>query len=449
MRIKLGYKMTLSEISSVLNSTCPCEKSIGYITTDSREVKSGDLFVALRGENYNGEDYVEEAIAKGAIALCTRKRKGAIVVHNTTDALLDLAAYYKKGLKRLKYSVAITGSVGKTTTKEFLKQISSVKYKTHATIGNMNNHIGMPLSVLSAPMDTEAIILEMGMNNLGEISKMSGCIKPDIAIITNIGTSHIGNLGSRKNIAKAKLEITEGQADGSLIVPYGEDLLKGAKAKRFSTSDISADYYLQSKDKDNISLYENGRCAFTSNFSFTDQHLLTCLAAAIAAAREMRLTEAETVNGILLISKDNIRQKIIRAKNIYFLEDCYNSSIESVKADIDVMNGLVGYSAKSLLLGDILELGEHSEKIHEEIGRMISQSDFKNLYLYGNHARYIMSGAVDAGFPESRIFGNFSDDISISARQLIDNTSENEIILLKASRKMRLERIIEIVKATD
>lgn len=448
MRIKLGVNLTLAEIARAVDAKHLSAEKIEYIATDSREVMPGDLFVAIKGENQDGEGFVPEAEARGGIPFCVGKTKTGICVSNVTDALLMLASYYKKKLTKLEHTVAITGSVGKTTTKEFLKEISSVKYKTHATKGNMNNLLGMPLTLLCAPRDTQVLILEMGMNHSGEISKMSKCVQPNIALITNIGTSHIGNLGSRENIAKAKLEIKDGMKNGRLIIPYAEELVKDVRnAESFSANNISADYYVKKISKSRVEIYEKRGEILSSDFTYAQEHLLSCLACAVAASRKIELSSDDVIRGISSISEHNIRQNIVRTKKIYFLEDCYNASFESVIAAISVMEGLEGYERKSLMLGDILELGTFSEELHRRIGERISPSVFTNLFLYGSHARYIMLGALENGFPINRIFCNLSDNINYSARKILDSSVDGEIILLKASRKMKLERIIDIINS--
>ncbi len=448
MRIRLGEGLTVEEIAKAVGAKHLSKEKIEYITTDSREAGPADLFVATKGERVNGEDFVSEAEAAGSIPLCVGKTQRGICVRNTITALLRLAEYYKKKLTRLKYTVAITGSVGKTTTKELLKTILSPKYKVHATQGNMNNELGMPLTILCAPLDTEVLILEMGMNHLGEISNMSKCAQPSIAIITNIGTSHIGNLFSREGIAKAKLEIKDGMKNGKLIIPYGEDLLKDVSdTESFSTKDMSADYFVRKNSSNNVEIYEKGKLILSTQVTYSYEHLMSCLVCAVCATRKMSLSADEIIAGLSLISQYNVRQNIIKVNKLYFLEDCYNSSLESVIAALSVMEGMDGYARKSLMLGDILELGEFSESIHRKIGEMISPYVFTNLYLYGSFVRHIMLGALAAGFSIERIFCNFSDNINYSAAKILANSVDNEIILLKASRKLKLERIIDIISS--
>ena len=227
MRIALGIALPLN----ILTNHCEAfskilqKKLFTHITTDSREACEGDLFFSLTSDKSSAEEHVKEARNKGAISVSSLSKEADFLVFDCQKTLLKLAIYYKAQLKSLKATIAITGSVGKTTTKEFCASFLSASYKVHKTYMNYNNLLGVSLSILSAASDTEIFILELGMNNLGEIRKLSDAIEPDYAVITNIGTAHIGNLGSRKLIAQAKLEIASGMTDEKIIVPYEEQLL--------------------------------------------------------------------------------------------------------------------------------------------------------------------------------------------------------------------------------
>ena len=259
MRIKLTHPMSLQEIALATNGhiTSPYQnKIIHFLSTDSRETCKGDLFVALKGNRFDGENYITEIISKDAYHLSAGGMHNGIKTNDTSTALLLLAKHYKTKFNNLKATIGITGSVGKTTTKEFLKVILSKRYRVHATYKNMNNNVGVPLTVLSMPANTEVLVIEMGMNSPGEISRSSICISPNISIILNVGTSHIGNFGTREKIAKAKLEILDGMDNGTLIVPYGEPLLKSENALTFDKNNENADFYLSDT---------NGSCLITKD----------------------------------------------------------------------------------------------------------------------------------------------------------------------------------------
>lgn len=447
MRIELSIPMTIAEIANntdgiILGNN---KQIVTHIVTDSREVKEGDLFIALRGKRFNGESYSTEAISRGAALMSSHRENCGIFVSDTQNALLRLAAYYTTKLPYIKYKVAITGSVGKTTTKEFLKVLLNERYVTHASEGNLNNEIGMPLSILSAPLNTEVLVCELGMNHEGEISRMSKSLAPNIAVITNVGTSHIGNLGSRQNIAKAKLEVLDGMRDGRLLVPKEEPLLSEVNtALTFSLGDCNADFSVLSAEGGNVSLYKKGTKILTQKFAFPEEHLLSCLAAAFSAAMLCGVTKEELNRGILHISRDNIRQKIVNKGEMYFYQDCYNASLESVYAAFKSVAALTSYTARSAVLGDILELGDHSDEIHRKIGKELVGFGFNKIYLFGKLVESLSDSAIECGFPKERIFLNH--DINrpdITASQIKENFQTGEIILLKASRSIRLERVLD------
>ena len=394
MRIKLGMPLMLSEIAGMVGEEKPThDTEITHVSTDTRELFSGDLFIVQSG----GEIYIDDAMKTGAVLLSKR------------NFLLELARKYIQNLPYILYRIGITGSVGKTTTKEMLKSVLKERFKVHASEGNFNNHIGMPMSILSAPPDTEILVMEMGMNHMGEIGILSECMRPNIAVITNIGTSHIGNLGSRENIARAKLEILNGMDSGVLFVPYDEPLLNGQ---------VGA-----------IKVYTESSKAMERNMSM-----------AISVAEYIGITKPE----LSYISTDNIRQKIVFRKNHHFLTDYYNSSYESVIALIEDAKEEKIYPMHALVLGDILELGEYCKDIHYRVGKLVKPCDFEHLFLFGYYAKFIYQGALENLFDKDKIFIN--SDLTrpdITAEQIKANCDKDELILMKASRGVRLERILD------
>ena len=394
MRIKLGMPLMLSEIADMVGEEKPAlDREITHVSTDTRELFSGDLFIVQSG----GEIYLDDAIKMGAVVLSER------------NFLLEFAGEYIKKLPYILYRIGITGSVGKTTTKEMLKSILKERFKVHANEGNLNNHIGMPMSILSAPPDTEILIMEMGMNHMGEIKVLSECLRPNIAVITNVGTSHIGNLGSRENIARAKLEILSGMDSGVLFVPYDEPLLNSRPGA--------------------INVYSESRKAMERNISM-----------AISVAEYIGITKPD----LSYISTDNIRQKLVFKKNHCFLTDYYNSSYESVLALIESAKEDKQYPKHALVIGDILELGEYCRDIHYRVGKLARPCDFEHLFLFGEYAEFIYRGALENGFNKDKIFINSNlDRPDITAEQIKANCDENELILMKASRGVRLERILD------
>ena len=440
MRIKLGIPYMLSEIATAASGQLNQEdRLISHITTDTRQASRNDLFIAING----GEEYLNEALRIGAFVL-SEKTSSTIVVDNSSDALLDFAKFYTQNLPYILYKIGITGSVGKTTTKEFLRIILSERYKVHANEGNYNNALGLPMSILSAPQDTQVLVMEMGMNHEGEIKKLSDCLQPDIALITNIGTSHIGNLGSVEAIARAKLEITFGMSGGQLFLPYGNRLLSEYQGGlTVSTHSLDADYTLITQDSF-ASLFSAGEEIYTAHFHFSDKAHSQALGFSSAIAAYLGLSDDEIKKGVASISGENTRQKLVLRDNFRFLVDCYNSSYESVIALIDIAEHQYKQEKKSILLGDILELGDYSEAIHIALGLAISKYNFSKIFLIGKYAKNVMQGAVSGGFSDQRIFINEdATRYDLTANQIKSHCDTGEMILMKASRKIRLDRILE------
>ena len=422
---------------------------IEAITTDSRECSDGDIFFALDGKCKSGNDYIADAIERGAIPIGRGVKRYGIRVDSANEALLSFASFYKRHLPNILHTVAITGSVGKTTTKEFLKILSSTRYKTHATWENFNNDIGVPLTVLSADKDTEVLILEFGMNHEGEIKRLSSAFTPNSAVITKIGTAHIGMLGSRENIARAKLEIISGLS-GTLMLPKGENLLSTdyPRVRFFSAADSTADVSIEKNQFDRLEFYSGGNLYSIFDFPLKADHILECLAASSIAAAELGLSPDEITEGIRLISDDSFRHKIIESKNGYtIIDDSYNASYESVKASLSILNEIKDSKKKCVLIGDIFELGRFDHEIHHSIGEIIKDFDIDYLFLIGNSASAVYEGAISKGFSKEHIF--ILNDISfpIEVADFIKcMLSPKDAILIKASHGMNLTKITELIR---
>ena len=453
MRIELAIPQDFLDLLSAVggiyygNITTP---SIKAISTNSKECKEGDVFFAIAGRSFDGNMYIQEAIDKGAIPVGTNVRRFGIKVNSGSSALLSFASFYKDRLPQLKHTFAITGSVGKTSTKEMLKMLSSVRYKTHATWENFNNDIGLSYTILSASADTEILIAELGMNNAGEISELSKALKPDSAVITKIGSAHIGNLGSIENIALAKLEIIHGLC-GNLTIPCGEPLLQTdyPNISHFSSSGLMGNVSIIKNSFGQTELYINGSLEYIFDFHSYADHLRHCLAAAICSSMNIGLTISDMIKGINAISESSFRHRIVQSKRGFFiLDDSYNASYESVLASISMLLKLDEKGRKSILLGDILELGSMSHDIHFKIGQMIGkESDIIFLFLIGNEAKYIIDGAIDAGFEKRRIFYNpDTKSPEITASQICRNLTTDDMILAKASHKTNVKRIIDLIE---
>ena len=422
---------------------------IKFICTDSRECTEGDAFFALDGKSFDGNDFITDAIKRGAIPIGRKVKRYGIRVDSGNQALLSFASFYKKALPHLIHTVAITGSVGKTTTKELLKKLSSTKYKTHANRENYNNEIGAAITVLSSPIDTEILILEFGMNHFGEIRQLSRAFAPDVAVITKIGTSHIGNLGSRENIAKAKLEITSG-LEGVLILPFGESLLYGQYPRTiyFSSKSSQADIAVLKNYFGQPELYLDKSIFSFFDFPITADHILECLSAAISAAIEIGISPEKIIEGICNIESNIFRHRIIKSKRGYtILDDSYNASYESVRAALAMINDVPSVKQRHALLGDIMELGDKSYDIHRSLGMIIPDYGIHYLFLIGSYADAIHDGAINSQFDSSRIF--ILNDLKTPERisMFIGNMlRDDDLILVKGSHGMNLGKIVELLR---
>ncbi|MFA6939456.1 MAG: UDP-N-acetylmuramoyl-tripeptide--D-alanyl-D-alanine ligase [Clostridiaceae bacterium] len=417
---------------------------------DSRKKVREGIFFGLKGEKVNGSKFAAMASENGASLIIidemtvdiekVKDSASVIIVKDTKEALKNLAKYYRACLN-IKV-VGITGSNGKTSTKDLASAVLSSKYKVLKTEGNFNNDIGLPLTVFKLDNSYDAAVLEMGMSNLGEIHSLVDIARPDIGIITNIGVSHLQNLKTRENILKAKLEITDFfDKENTLIINGDNDLLKDIKDDKFSIIKAGKEKYNNIYAND-IKLLENGvsfgiwedgnymDCVFIAALG---EHSVTNSILAIALGRKMGLTYAEIKEGIKNLDKTKMRLEVIDKTNYKIVNDCYNASPDSMKAAIDVIKSFKG--RKIAVLGTMLELGESSAKMHREVGRYAKENGADMLLAAGDFKDEYLSG-----------FGNgchtFSNKRDL-ALFLKDNIRQDDVILIKASRGMKFETIIE------
>ena len=450
MRIKLDIPFCLDEIAKILGAPIPSSYSpqapIEFISTNSRECRKNDLFIALSGENGSGEKYVSEAIEKECYVISALENR-CIRVDDTAEALIKISKAYKVKVEP-KFTVAVTGSVGKSTTVKFISAILKERYSVHSTPGNFNNHIGVPITLLTMPKNTSVLITELGMNHKGEISKLSKAVNPDVAVITSVGTAHIGNLGSREAIAAAKLEILDGMRSNTknLLLPSSEKLLANIDAALYVGRNSSlSDYSLNNYGTEAYSFVFGDRSIDGIRFFDKREHLLYDLALAISVAVMLGLCEDEILKGVSAITDVNLRQRFIELYDYTIFEDAYNASLESVSADLKYISSFNRPSGA--FLGDVLELGDDAERIHEEIGAVAATLKIDRLYLFGEYAEHIARGALSNGMDSESIYIN--SDLSsphISIDHIKENHLPNEIILFKASHKLRFDKIADMIK---
>lgn len=466
----IKYKKAIFDtktLAALFGASVDFSEDITSIVTDSREAEVGSLFVAIKGERFDGHDFISQAIENGAAAvIAERVPEGAsgdlarrvIVTPNSVEALGRVAAAYKARVRPK--TIAVTGSVGKTTTKEFVFAVVGESYSAHKTAGNFNNEIGMPLSVLEMPEGTQACVLEMGMSGLGEISRMTHIAKPDIAIITNIGNSHIECLGSRENICKAKLEIVEGvPEDGWVILNADEPMLFAQKGKLHqnilfvSLENPLADYRAlnirEYEDSSEFDLVAGRRVVTNVRIPAIGRHNVYDATYAFAVGVLLGMTDEQIKRGLMTFHNTGMRQNIYEYGGITIIEDCYNAGPESMKASVEVLSKLAQKSGSRsvAVLGDMRELGEYSKQLHMEIGTFVAARGISNLVTFGREAENIALGAINHAMKHENISVNTgTENVEGAARSIYEMLKPGDAVLFKASRAVKLERVIEELK---
>lgn len=460
MTVELLEKLSVRDIARTLGCSAQSlpDKFVSLVTTDSRMVTNGALFIAIKGEHFDGNDFVDAAIDSGAACvICERPFErldadaAVFTVDDSTKALGRLAAEYKARLEML--TVAVTGSIGKTTTKEFIYSVLAEKYAALKTEGNHNNNIGLPMTLFGFSNKCDAAVIEMGMSHSGEISELSRIARPDIAVITNIGTSHIGNLGSRESIRDAKLEILTGLRPGGAVILNGDEpLLSGIEGACYvSMHNKDADVYV-----DNTVLTENGSAFdLTINGETIEsivipalgEHNIMNAAMAYAVGLYAGMGEFEIRRGLKNYRTVGMRQNLVTKNDRLLIEDCYNASPESVHAALSVLCSLADSKGcrPIAVLGE-RELGDYSESFHRSVGADVARSNVKMLFTFGHDAAFIADEAVKCGMNERSVFVfEDIDDPAALADALREKTGKGDILLFKASRALKLERVIELL----
>ncbi|OFI07549.1 UDP-N-acetylmuramoyl-tripeptide--D-alanyl-D-alanine ligase [Clostridium acetireducens DSM 10703] len=452
-------------VKGVLGSIIVKGNSTDYNTvcTDTRKIQKGNIFVALKGENFNGNEFVKEASEKGAVICVVDEVKfnkedikdytTVIKVEYGKQALLDIAKLYRS-LLDIKI-VAITGSTGKTSTKDLVAAALSSKYKVYKTEGNYNNEIGLPLSIFNLNENYDVAVLEMGMNHFSEIHRMADAARPDIAIITNIGVSHIENLKSRENILMAKLEITDYFKEGNtLIVNADNDLLSNLKADMFEVNTIGIDNEKADLKAENIVLKEDGiefdvldKEYQKENFKLDvlGKHNVLNALLAIDCAKKLDVEYKEMKYGFKKLEKTSMRLDIIKGSKFTIIDDSYNASTESMKAAIDVLKNLK-CKRKVAILGTMFELGEESYNEHKKVGEYAKENGIDMLITLGDFNKAFEKGFVcDENRKNYKGFKNYSKAI----KYILENIEEGDAVLVKASRSMKFEKIVNKLNADN
>lgn len=434
---------------------------INNVASDTRKIKKGDCYIGIKGEKFDGNKMYMEAFKNGAVVSIIEKCEISkdtleflhennlciLMVDDTIKALGAVASLVRKNFN--KPVVAVTGSAGKTSTKDMIYSVLSTTYNTHKTIGNQNNHIGLPLSILSLDEKNEIMVLEMGMNHLGEISYLTNIAKPTVAVITNVGTAHIGNLGSRENILKAKLEILEGlPKDGVVIINNDNDLLhdwylKNNDLYHIVTVGINSDSdFLAS----NITLDEMSTKFICNNEEYVvptgGEPFIYNALETIAVASIFNIPIENVKKGILDFKLSSNRMSILERNGITIIDDSYNANYDSMKYAIKFLSSLHGRNIA--VLGSMLELGNYSRELHQDIGKIVFDENIDILVTIGSDAKYIYNKAIELGFKDSNCY--YFDNNRDAIKLINSIKKENDNILIKASNSMNFKEIVENIK---
>jgi len=432
------------------------ELLIEGVSIDSRTVKPGNLFIPII-RNLDGHDYVNEAISNGAMASFWQKdhpnppvHLPLIFVDECLQSLQNLATNYRNEL--LVKVIGVTGSNGKTTTKEMLNSVLQTKYRVHKTAGNLNSQVGVPLTILGIDKDAEVAVIEMGMSERGQIDQLTRITQPDLAVITMIGVSHLSSLGSREEIAAVKLEIVNGLQKGGCLVYNGDEplLAKGLEKIQKNTSILTISF---GEGKLNDIKFENAVTnSDGSYFSVGDSkfsipllgaHNITNALATIAIASKLGLNSTEINKGFRSLKMPDMRmEKIDSPFGFTIINDAWNASPVSVSAAIITFQELTGYNRKHLVIGDMLELGDQEKVFHREIGRDLDSDKIHYLYTVGALSSLIALEA-EKRFPMGTV-QTFLDKMEL-AKALKNKVKNNDVILLKASRGIQLDSILPIL----
>ncbi|MFX3618380.1 MAG: UDP-N-acetylmuramoyl-tripeptide--D-alanyl-D-alanine ligase [Sporolactobacillus sp.] len=425
------------------------------IMTDSRKIMVNGLFVPLIGEKFDGHQYLMEAIENGAIAALWMEREPLpeslpenfplFLVNDTLRALQSMAkAYLNQCCPKV---IAITGSNGKTTTKDMVYGMVSRMFKAYKTQGNLNNHIGVPLTILSMPSDTQVLVLEMGMNHFGELTFLSQLAKPDIAIITNIGESHIEFLGNREGIAKAKLEITNGlKKHGSLIIDGDEPLLSQVHTNAFQIirCGYGADNDWRITDvKEGTDGYQfslnHGQNVYT--VPTLGLHNVKNAVYSLTASRLLNISPQSIMEGLEHLSLTKMRfEKVAGMNGSLLINDCYNASPTSMKASLATLKALPGFEKRVAVLGDMYELGTQEKELHRSVADVI-QAPLTHLITIGGKGAWIAEPLLEQAGSNRLTIRSFQNKMDARS-YLASLLDEQTVMLFKASRLLALEDLV-------
>lgn len=452
------YPLDISQIAGAISAEVASRGGQGVfrtVCTDSRAGKLGGLFFALRGERFDGHDFVEKAIQSGARGVVLDRRMEGLprdttvfIVKDTLEALHDLARFNRR--QAAVPVVGVTGSSGKTSTKDLIYSVLSTRFNTLKTEGNLNNEVGLPLTLLRLEEGHQAAVVEMAMRGIGEIDLLGRTALPDGAVITNIGEAHFELLGSVDNIARAKGEILDHIPEQGFAVLYGESPYMRREALRcrgrviFYGEDPRFDVYVRDitpkAGGNRFTAVLHGR-AEEFFVPLPGRHNVVNSLAAIAVGLELGLTAGEIRDGLSCANLTAMRLEITQLNGIKIINDSYNANPASTRAAVQVLAEAAGEKSRKIaVLGDMLELGEKSESSHREVGRAVREAGVDLLAAVGERAKYIGLGAEEAGLPSGRI--RYYMSAREAARSLKKYFIPGDVVLVKGSRGMKMEEFV-------
>ena len=452
----------IKEAADILNARCTgcnLDKYITGVSIDSRNVTKDSLFIPIKGATVNGHSFVKDAIKNGAIATLWNMDEpnppldiAVILVEDTVRGLQELSRYYRNKLKTK--IVGVTGSNGKTSTKDITAAILSQKYKTQKTMGNYNTEIGVPFTLLSLNEDCEAAVIEMGMERKGEIDFLTDLVQPAVAIITSVGLVHIDNFPSIEEIAKAKLEIVKGIKDGGLFIYFGDDRLieetvrnteinESIRKQTFGLNKNNTIWLKEfNQDLDGITIRVSDESFDELHIDILGKHQALNAMAAILAAQEFGMNPEEIRSGLLKIEKTGLRNEVININKCKILNDCYKSNPVSINAALNIFE-LFKSKKKIAVLGDMLGYREMSHDIHYNVGENLLHYHIDELITIGKEAKYIAKAAKENTNIKSIVEFDTKEEAALYLKKYL---SEDCTILVKGSRFLKLEYIANKLK---
>ncbi len=434
-------------------------KPAASVSIDSRSIKKGEIFIAINGENFNGHDFVREAVKKGASAIIINERQykkftdldlPVITVKDTTETLGNLAGTWRNKLDTK--IIGITGSAGKTTTKEIIAALLSSKFKVNKTEGNNNNHIGVPLTILSTNQSYDFLVLELGTNHFGEIAYTANIAQPDYALITNIGNSHLEFLKNKRGVLKEKAALFESAflKKGILFINNDDPLLKNTM-KNYNNR-ITFGFSNNSDVKGKIKGFENsGQSRIQIQYKnkkldlslpiYGEQNAQNYVAAA-SVALKIGLTKDEIYEATKKLIAVDKRINIKEFKNFILIDDTYNANPDSMKLALDLLQKIKKYNKKIAVLGDMFELGESGIKLHKQLAASIKKNKIDRVFLIGKLMKYLSDE-----LQSSKIICRYFKDRNLLNKFLSNLDLENTVLLVKGSRGMKMEEFIKTIEA--